>query len=281
MRFLMSSQECELLLAFEQKTNLLELSEFLKKDISVLSRNLKTIAEKSDVLEKQQGRWVLTEKGKALNVWTREVCHSQRLALERQKTIKIAATREFASRVLLKSTRSLIGDEDISVSIISSDTGIERHILTGLADFGFDCGRPHSPNVAFKRLINERFVVVASKEFIERFNIRDFADLPNRDHLKFMRTEGTVWDLDVEARHYFGTFSDMANLREACLLGYGWAVIPFYMVKKEIDDKRLCIIKGKEFPDQKFGVFWLRDRKNLLPWIEKATAWLLKQDLCS
>lgn len=279
MWFLVSSQECELLLAFEGKGNLEYLSSHFNKDISVISRNLKAIAKKSNLLEKQNGRWVLTEQGKALNAWSRDAIYSQRLTLERQKSIKIASTREFASRVLLPKSRELIGDENISVSILASDASIERLILSGQADVGFDCGRPNSPSIAFKRIARERFVVVAAKAFIERFGITSFSDLTEQNHLRSLRNEGNVWDLAVEATHYFGTFSDMANLREACILGLGWAVIPYYMVKKELDAGSLIEVLGKEYPEQKFGVWWLRESKNLAPWIEKATLWLEKQEL--
>lgn len=280
MGFLLTSKECELLLAFEQKTSLEDLAAALHKDISVISRNLKSIALKSPLLEKQHGKWVLTDKGKTLNMWTREAMVSQRLAMDKQESIKIATTREFANRVLLPSIKSLVDEERYFVSIIANDSGVEQTLLAGNADFGFDCGRPYSPNVAYKRLIHERFVVVASPSFIHAYNIGIFADLPKMQHLRFIRSEGAVWDMDTEPRrHLFGSFNDMANIREASLLGYGWAIMPFYMVKKEIAEGRLVAIPGHEFPDQKFGVWWLRERQNLASWIAKASTWLLAQNL--
>lgn len=280
MGFFLTSKECELLLAFEQKTSLEDLAAALNKDISVISRNLKSIALKSSLLEKQHGKWMLTDKGKALNMWTRNAMTSQRLAMDKQQSIKIATTREFASRVLLPSIKSLVNEDEFFVSIIASDSGIEQILLAGNADFGFDCGRPYSPNVAYKRLIHERFVVVASLDFINSNNVRTFADLPKMQHLRFIRSEGAVWDMDTEPRrHLFGSFNDMANIREACLLGYGWAIMPFYMVKKEIAEGKLMTISGHDFPDQKYGVWWLRERQNLSCWIAKASTWLLAQNL--
>jgi LysR family transcriptional regulator, glycine cleavage system transcriptional activator len=280
MRFLLTSKECELLLVFEHKGSLEELSLTLHKDISVISRNLKQIAEKSPLLEKHHGKWTLTEKGKALNRWTKEAIMNQRLAVEQQRSIKIATTREFANRILLPTITSLVEEKQYSVSIIASDSGIEDILLAGNADFGFDCGRPYSPNIAYKRLISERFVVVAAPSFIVDYHISTFADLPQSQHLKFVRSEGAVWDMDTEPRcHLFGTFNDMANIREACLLGYGWAIIPFYMVKKEVANGLLSVIAGRQFPEQKFGLWWLRDRRNLSDWLAKATSWLLQQDL--
>ncbi|USN50449.1 MAG: substrate-binding domain-containing protein [Myxococcales bacterium] len=280
MRFLLTSQECELLLRFEENSSLVELAKALHKDVSVVSRNLKAISHKFDVLKKHQGRWILTEKGKSINAWSKEAIFSQQLSLGQQKNIRIATTREFASRILLPKIKMLIGEQDISVSIVTSDSGIENYILSGKADFGFDCGRPQSPGVAFKRLVRERFAIVASPNFTKKYSIKHFDDLDDKNHLKFMRAEGAVLDLDVNTTQYFGTFGDISNLRQACVLGYGWAVMPYYMVKKEIEEGALIEITGTHFPDQKFGVWWQRDRASIIPWIHRASEWLSKQNLC-
>lgn len=277
-RFQLNSLDCEILLEFERQGSLQALADALGKDISVVSRNLKSIAAGSDCLEKIGGRWALTQKGVALNHWTREAIYSQRLALQRQKSLVIATTREFASRILIPQTRPLIGEEDLSVSIVSSDDGIEELLLSGKADFGFDCGRPRDPLVSFKRVAREPFALVASPKFIKRYKIKGFDDLETRDHLKFGRNPNSILDLDVEATRYYGTFSDIQTLREACVLGYGWAILPKYAVNKELKDKKLVEIPGLKVEDEKFGVWWLRERKSLNPWIKKATKWLKEQE---
>ena len=142
MKFELSSNECEIVYQFERNNSLEELALKLGRDISVVSRNIKSIAEKSDVFEKRNGRWILTEKGQALNKWTEESIYSQRLVLSQQKNITIASTREFASRILMPAIKSLTIDNETTVSIVSSDNGIEKLLLSGQADFGFDCGRP-------------------------------------------------------------------------------------------------------------------------------------------
>jgi DNA-binding transcriptional LysR family regulator len=279
LRFPLTSQECEILLEFEQNSSLAELSKALGKDISVVSRNLKSIAEHSDVLEKKNGRWSISDKGIALNQWTREALFSQRLVLSRQKSIKVATTREFAARVLMPHTRELLGDEDISISIISSDDGIEKLILNGEADFGFDCGRPKDPIISFKRVVPEPFALVAAPRFIKRNKIKDFKDIREHSRLGFSRSEGKILDLSVEATRYFGNFSDIATLREACLLGYGWAILPYYTVARELELKKLKVIPGLKIEDEKFGVWWLRERQSVQPWVKRALKWLKAQNL--
>lgn len=277
-RFGLSSQECEILLEFERAPSLQALADQLHKDISVVSRNLKSISEKSDVLEKRNGRWALTHKGLALNKWTEEAIFSQNLTLSRQKSLKIATTREFASRILVPQTRALIGDDNLTVSLVSSDDGIESLLLAGEADFGFDCGRPQSPLIAFKRVARESFALVASPQFIKKNKVKTFEDVREHQHLKFTRSKSSILDLDVDANHYYGTFSDISTMREACKLSYGWAILPYYTVVTEIQTGKLKTIPGLKIEDAKFGVWWLRERKTLLPWIKRATQWLKSQE---
>ncbi len=278
-RFILNSNECEILLGFERFGSLQKLADGLGKDISVVSRNLKSISEKTNVLEKQNGRWVLTANGKSLNNWSREAIYGQKLALNKQQNIRIATTREFASRVLLPDMKSLIGENDISVSIVSNDKGIENLILNGEADFGFDCSRPVDPLVAFKQVLPEPFVVVAAPSFIKKNKIKDFEDLRKTHLLKFSRTDSVILDLEVEASIYYGTFTDVASLRQACILGYGWGILPLYTVKQEIQNGSLKTISGLDIKPEKYGVWWLRERKTVDLWAKKALKWLKQQNL--
>ena len=271
------------MLAFEDKKSLFELALELNKDISVISRRLKSIANSSNLLEKSSNnKWQLTPQGFALNKWTREAIYNQQLNLKQTTNIKIATTREFASRVLLPQTRTLIGNNNISVSILSTDTGIENLILESKADFGFDCGRPNNPSIGYKKVIEEDLVIIASPDFVKKYKIKNFSSLireQNKNQLKFSRLNSQIWDLDVDDGHYFGTFSDLANLREAALLGYGWAIVPYYAVKKETENNKLKIIPGKNLPPENYSVWWLRERTAIKPWVEKAIEWLANQKL--
>lgn len=277
-RFSLTSQECEILLEFEQAGSLLKLAENLGKDISVVSRNLKSIGESSSVLEKKKGRWCLTKMGHDLNDWTRESILSQKLLLNSKKSFVIASTREFASRILIPSSRDLMDEENMSISIISTDQGIENLILSGKADFGFDCSRPISKKIAYRRIAREPFSVVASPNFIKRLKIKSFDDLAEHDRLNFSRNANSLLDTDIEETRLNATFNDISILRSACVEGFGWAVLPAYAVKEEVINKKLKIISGAKIEDERMGIWWPAERKSLLPWIEKASVWLKSQE---
>jgi DNA-binding transcriptional LysR family regulator len=278
MKFELSSNECEIIYQFERSQSLEELALLLGRDISVISRNIKSIAEKSDVFEKRNGRWMLTEKGFALNKWTEESIYSQRMVLQQQKSLTIASTREFASRILMPKILELTGDSNTTVSIISSDNGVEKLLLTGQADFGFDCGRPTDPMLAYKNVAKESFALVASKQYIKDHKIKHKKDLKEADYLHFTRSSLYILGDEAGAKRSFGTFSDISTLREACKLGHGWAVLPYYAVVSELKEGSLKIIPGHKSNHMHFGVWWVRERKSVAPWVEKAMTWLSEQE---
>lgn len=278
-RFALSSLDCETLMEFEKCKSLQEMSDTLGKDISVISRNIKSISEKAPVIEKQNGRWMLTKQGKALNDWTRESIFSQTQVLNQMKIIKIATTREFASRILIPNTESLLNESSVSISLFTTDSGVESLLLSGEADFGFDCGRPESPLVSYKRVLKEPFSLIASPQFIHQFKVKTYKDLRPLPNLKFSRTENQILDNEIQSRAYYGSFTDIASIRQACIQGYGWAILPTYTVIEELKSKKLIEIDGLNIEDENYGVWWLRDRKSISPWAVKAISWLKNQNL--
>ncbi|RYZ79100.1 MAG: isochorismatase family protein, partial [Proteobacteria bacterium] len=70
LRFRLSSEQLELLLAFENALGLNDLAEKMGRDPSVISRGLQKIAEEYPVLDKVKGRWQLTQLGRNLNALT-------------------------------------------------------------------------------------------------------------------------------------------------------------------------------------------------------------------
>lgn len=278
MKFELSSTECEIIYQFERNQSLEELAAKLGKDISVVSRNIKSIAEKSNVFEKRNGRWVLTDNGLALNKWTEESIYSQRLVLNQQKNITIASPREFATRILMPEISGFTKNDETTVSIVSSDNGIENLLLSGQADFGFDCGRPNDPLIAFKSVAKESFALVASKEYIKKNKVKHKSDLSDLDYLHFTRSSLFIMGNDSGNKRSFGTFSDISTLREACKLGLGWSILPYYTIVNELKEGTLKIIPGHSSKHMLFGVWWVRERKSISPWVDKALLWLQDQE---
>lgn len=85
LKFSLTSDQLELLLAFEEASSLSELAEKRARDPSVVSRNLQKMAEEFPVLEKIRGRWQLTSLGLQINDLSRDYLekHSHLLAKKR------------------------------------------------------------------------------------------------------------------------------------------------------------------------------------------------------
>lgn len=70
-KFPLTSDQLELLLAFEDAKGLGHLAERMSRDPSVVSRNLQRLAEDHPVLKKVKGRWEITPLGLQINSRTR------------------------------------------------------------------------------------------------------------------------------------------------------------------------------------------------------------------
>jgi hypothetical protein len=80
-KFLLNSDQLELLLAFEICGSIAHLAKQQLRDPSVISRQLAKISEIFPVIRKKDGRWKLTDLGMQINVCTRESLAAQRKVL--------------------------------------------------------------------------------------------------------------------------------------------------------------------------------------------------------
>ncbi|MFO0674705.1 MAG: LysR family transcriptional regulator [Polyangiaceae bacterium] len=275
-RFALTSEQCELLLAFETAPSLEALARALSRDASVLSRQLQRIAQETPALEKTHGRWRLTPLGKQLATWARDAIASQRRALDQPTVIRLASTREFTARVLAPRLGDLVPETDTTiVSLFAAEEGVERRLLAGEADIGFDCGRPVDPEIRFRQVTPEPFSVVAAPGFVERHQLKTAQDALPLANLQYQRaTAMALLGLEGDVARIRATFNDIASAREACCAGLGWAVLPTYAVRRELDAGTLVGLPGFEVPEEHFGVWWLRERPALEPWVERCAKWL-------
>ncbi|MBI3558075.1 MAG: substrate-binding domain-containing protein [Deltaproteobacteria bacterium] len=279
--FGLTSEQCELLLTFEMAGSLTHLAALVRRDVSVVSRSLQKIAQTVPVLEKQQGKWRLSPLGRDVNNWTRDAAASQKRILNSRTILKIASTREFAARVLAAKLPELLKDNpDTALSIVTAEDGVEKLLLAGDADLGFDCGRPEDASVRFRTVQPETFAVIASPKFLARHDVRSHKDLINLPHLQYKRTSATrMLQLSYEVAHVVATFNDIAVIREACVAGMGWAVLPVYAIQLELQARKLKTVSGWKIQDERFGVWWLRGRPSIEPWVTRSVKWLEAQKL--
>ena len=92
LRFPITSEQCELLVAFEAATSMSALAKALHKDPSVISRGLQSLAE-TGVLEKVGHKWSLTPLGRQINNWTRTAASVQIKIFEQQSTSRFLSAK--------------------------------------------------------------------------------------------------------------------------------------------------------------------------------------------
>ena len=278
-KFRLNSDECELLLAFEKAKSLEKLAGIVNRDISAVSRRLQHLSSKAPVIEKVGNRWRLTQMGAQVNRWTEEASSQQAKTLSQRTEIRLGASRIFAGKVLahhLSEFQEAL--KDFVVSIVSLDGPLEAYLLNGTIDVAFTCGRPQDPAVSHRRLVRERYVAVASKEFISKHRPKGDAiyDLP---FLAFRNVSGLYPFAQVvsRAKNTTAIFNDPVSLFEAVCTGIGWSVLPYFAVKTM--PEKLAVISSIEIEAETYGVWWLRHRKSPQVVVDFATEWLKGQEL--
>lgn len=281
-QFLLTSEDCELLLKFEQYPSLQDLCKQMGRDHSIIARALKRISEKFPVVEKKAGKWILTDLGRKINESSKTALAGQATILNERSSLRIGTNREFASRIIapeIKILKKMFPKTNFSIHTF--ELGTEAALLQGQIDVGFDCDRPYSPEIAYKLVLDEPIIAVATKEFIKEnrkiISEDRYLELPHllceRLHPDKILSRSDN-QLFIECR-----FNDIATTREACVQGVGWALLPVYAIKKELEQGKLQKIEGKIFGKSKYGVWWLRSRTHLKDTSELLIQWLNTQEL--
>lgn len=275
--YILSSDESELLLAFETASSLEKLSKVLIKDISNISRSLNKIADKMPVVEKKNNRWQLTELGKRFNQHTRDSIQFQKTLLNHQQFLKIGTNREFAARIIGPSLDELEAMfPNTQLRICAFEHGVELALTDGLVDIGIDCERPFSPDISYRICMSEDIVAVCSpnfkKKYLQELKSGDFFGLPHLlcDRLypdKILKKSDNRLNLRA-------SFNDIATTRAACIMNLGWALLPKYTISSEIHEKKLVVIDSESAGVSNYGVWWLRNRKSVEPLAFKLKQWL-------
>lgn len=281
--FALETDEALLLLEYEKSESITEVAKVFKRDPSVISRSLKKLADKLPVLEKNQGKWIVTELGKKFNAWTTEAVLSQRNILNQRVTLKIASTREFANRYLIGSISELFPSDKFHIHIMTFDKDSELLLLNGQADFVFDCGKPYDPQIAFKRSAQENMSLVVSPEFKNEHKIKTSDDLTELNHIHYSRNNlAKLYSMTKDKVNISMTLNDIALVRSAIVNSQGWGMLPTYTIKKELKEKSLVEIeqtKNWTLTSYKFGVWWNRDKSYLKEHVDKLSDWLSVQNL--
>ncbi len=126
-RFKFTTEQLELLLAFEEARGLADLSEVLHKDPSVVSRNLQRLFEIAPVLKKEDRKWQITDLGKELNKESKKFSVAIHNLLETDPT---PATNTFDtndSALILINTQKVLEDPPNNTEVVENIKKILNH----------------------------------------------------------------------------------------------------------------------------------------------------------
>lgn len=277
-KMLLSDNDIETLIAFEKNSSLELLAKALGKDQTVISKRLKQISEKADVLTKVSGRWCLNETGKKIIRLSEDFIHAQQSILQNRKHIRLGTSREFAAKFVspnIEKIKKQIGA--YSITLNAYENGIEEALLNGEIDLGFDCGRPNSAEVRFKLCLPENIAVVVSSAMNKQLGKTNITEqvLMKLPYISCARlSPGLIMGSHLIAQNVVFSTNDIASARSACINSSGWALLPTYTVLTELKDKKLVILNEFEYTSEKYGVWMLRSRNHLDKEFQELQNWL-------
>ncbi len=280
--FKLDAHDCALIAALEERSSLTELSRFLGRDPSVLSRQLNKIVSRFPLAEKTSGKWKLTATGKRVAEWFKKASFEQAALLNKKTLIRLGSTREFSARVIAPQLKEIRRQCDTAnFSLYSFEDGVEQQLLNGTIDIGIDCGRPNDPQIVFKRLVPEPLVIVACPEFWQKNSVRSLEDLQSLPYFWYSRIN---LERTLEFRESLATplcsFNDVASLREALVReDNAWALLPRYTIKRELALNLLSEFSLESSRQESFGIWHLRARSDLKCVVALLEEWLKKQRL--
>jgi nicotinamidase-related amidase len=88
--FLLSTEQAECLIAFEEEGALAAVARRLRRDASVISRALKSMADLAPLVEKSDGKWRITPLGRQFNRLTRSYLATQQKILSQSGVLRLA-----------------------------------------------------------------------------------------------------------------------------------------------------------------------------------------------
>lgn len=133
LKFALSSDQLELLLAFENAKGLGHLSELMAKDPSVVSRNLQRIAEDFPVLVKIKGRWEITPLGVQMNQQTRTYLEDQEKLISKiheQKESKSLVLGTNSTLIIINAQKGLFDGTQEDRNNSEAETNISHLLKT-------------------------------------------------------------------------------------------------------------------------------------------------------
>lgn len=264
-KFIISSEECLILTALAKTSSLREAARLLGCDAGGLLRKVQYLGEQHGVVQKINGKWVLTQEGVALVGWTQESIARQKELLESNLTIRIATTTWLAEQVLIPGVEHL--KKSIpklqKVQFINPEKNFEKSLLEADCDFAVVCHPPNDPSIAHSQIRDEPWSIVMSRFLAEKhqlkphtMTIEDLQDIPFVHHQDLNPESFLPRDFAIQQSSF--SANNLISIRSALVHNLGWSFVPKALVLNDLESKHLFSFDPHLKMDRKICVWWAR-----------------------
>jgi LysR family glycine cleavage system transcriptional activator len=258
---------------------------------SAVSRQIRTLENQLGVelFERVRKRVVLSSEGRSLLPevagllsQTEEMILRAMASSDGRNTLAIATLPTFGSRWLMRRLPDFISEHpDTRLDIVSRsepfDLGKENF------DLVIHYGLPVWAHATCTYLCSEKILPVASPALIDRFRVREPEDLRSTP-LLHLATRPKLWSEWLQANGsnegavFHGHRFDQFNMIiEAALHGFGFALLPRYLIEEEISTGRLAVALDRPMSTANSYYIVTPDGSKKTPASRAFESWLLRQ----
>lgn len=233
---------------------------------SALSQQIQSLERELDIklFDRSHRGVVLTVLGNRVYEYARQVVQSTQqlendlIHLKNQvKTIKIVSTFVFHSYALPCSLHYLnktYPNYQLDIKANSSNE-IERQIANGIGDIGLISGKPTIPTINYKKIYQDQYCLVASKDFEvpDELTLADLCNYPmilldeNQKSRQLLNNELEKHGLNLDQLNVPYLLDSVESIKVTALQGYGLVFLPYMSIKKELYLNQLKIIELTDF----------------------------------
>ncbi|MBN8941225.1 MAG: LysR family transcriptional regulator [Rhizobiales bacterium] len=290
-RLMPSMQE---LVAFEaagRHGNFTKAAEELALTQSAVSKQVSKLEETLGVVlfDRSKGRLVLTKPGQAYLGEMRQVLasfegatYSVIASSGAGDMLDLAVLPTFASRWLIpRLPKFQASHAGVTINITTEAKPFD--FSEKPADVAIHYGAPNWPHAEMTYLCDEAVVAVASPDYVARLGLTEAGDLLGATLLQ-MATRPNLWEHwfamtgVVHPHPYRGPLMDQfASTLEAAAAGMGVALVPTFLVERELSEGQLRVLFGRPLPGTGayYAVVPLDKRHEPLP--AAFVAWLVEE----
>jgi len=266
-----SPDECLALKALRDSSSLREAAKALGCDPAGLARKIQKISSTRGLVQKVANKWQLTDRGRRLVVWTEESIESQKRALALVGSLRLGSSAWFSEAVIvpqLSNLKEKIG-EKIRLSLSVPSQAFELALKDGSVDFILTCHPPENPEIEYKQIVDEKWVVIIPKGWKR--------NLPQEeeDRISFLKDKPFVSHSDMNLDLFFPGLNreitdndfeidNLSGIRSAVCYGLGWSIVPQLLVFSPFWQAQLNeVIFDQISPGRKVCLWWLRGRVDI------------------